>query len=61
MFDYRSTDLFPFKLLTDILVRIAWQMNFEDAAAEEKTFIFQSYRRCIPDSLDPSTQKTCLS
>lgn len=45
MFGYRrSTDLFPLKLLPDILVRTAWQMNLEDAAAEEKAFIFQYYR-----------------
>lgn len=61
MFDYRrSTDLFPLELLADILVRTAWQMNLEDAAAEEKAFIFQSYRGPISYSLNPSTQKTRL-
>lgn len=61
MFDYRSTDLFPLKLPTEILVRIAWQTNLEDAAAKEKTFLFQSYWGPISYCLNPSTQKTCLS
>lgn len=40
MFDYRSTDLFPLELLTEILVRIAWQTSLEDDAAGKKKLSF---------------------
>jgi len=51
-------DLLPLKLVTEVLVRTARQLKLEDAAAEAKALIFQSYRDPISHSLSPSIQKT---
>ena len=70
MLDDRShIDLLPLKLVTEVLVKTAWQPKLEDAAAaaaQGKALTFWSYRGPISYFLKPTAPTTppedlCLS